>query len=258
MISETIIANKALIGAAAFGVLFVAERLRAASPTSEGWRRLFRNGVLWACLLILSPLIVLPLTAFAAEHALWRRPAAWPYWAALIADMILLDLWSYLLHRSYHEIGAFWRFHRVHHLDNHLDTTSAVRFHPGEVALSALLRIVPITLLAIPFADVVLFEAALLTASIFHHSNLRLPAALEGLLSRIIVTPSIHWVHHHAVRRDTNSNYAAILSAWDPIFGTRSATKRAPGMKIGVEGARDLPIGLLLVAPFKRHERYCR
>jgi len=210
MIGESIVANKALIGAAAFAIMFAVERFRAASAPLGGWRRLLKNGILWAFLLVLSPAIVLPLTAFAAEHALWRRPASWPYLPALIADMILLDFWSYWLHRSYHQVGAFWRLHRVHHLDNHLDTTSAVRFHPGEVALSVLLRMVPITLLAIPFANVVVFEAALLVAAIFHHSNIRLPAGFERPLSRIVVTPSIHWVHHHAIRRDTNSNYAAI------------------------------------------------
>lgn len=250
MIGESIIANKALIAGASFGILFAAERLHAASAPSGGWRRLLTNGALWACLLILSPLIVLPLIAFAAEHALWRRPAGWPHWPALIADIVLLDLWAYWLHRAYHEAPVMRRFHRVHHLDEHLDTTSAVRFHPGEVALSALFRMVPITLLAIPFAHVVLFETALLAASFFHHSNVRLPGAIERFLSRVIVTPSIHWVHHHAVAADTNSNYAAVFSIWDPVFGTRSRTRRTPEMKIGIEGAIDIPLGPLLLAPF--------
>lgn len=251
MLSEAIIANKAWIGAAVFAILFVAERLAAAAATTSGVERLVRNGVLWALLVILSPLIVLPLTAFAAGHPLWTRPAGLAGAPMLIADIILLDLWTYWVHRAYHEVPVMRRFHRIHHLDEHLDTTSAVRFHPGEVAISALLRMIPITLLALPFAHVVVFETALLAASLFHHSNIRLPAAFEQALSRVIVTPSIHWVHHHAIRRDTNSNYAAIFSLWDPIFGTRSPTKRAPDMKIGVEGAMDLPLGGLLIAPFR-------
>jgi sterol desaturase/sphingolipid hydroxylase (fatty acid hydroxylase superfamily) len=251
MIVDTIVANKAWIGLSAFALLFAAERLAPAAPAPADRARLARNGLLWACLLVLSPAIVLPLTAFAAEHPLWRRPAE-PGWLMLIGDFVLLDFWAYWLHRAYHEIPPMKRLHIVHHLDRRLDSTSAVRFHPGEVALSALLRMIPITLLAMPFVHVVLFETALLIASLFHHSNIRLPGRLERALSRLIVTPSIHWVHHHQDPADTNSNYAAIFSLWDPIFRTRSRTRRTPDMEIGVRGLPDLPPLRLLAAPFGR------
>lgn len=252
MLADAVIANKAWIGIGVFAFLFLFERVRAASPAAPNYRRLARNGVLWGALLVLSPLIVLPLTAFAAERPLWRRPDEWPAWASLSSDIILLDLWAYWLHRAYHEVPLLRRFHRIHHLDERLDTTSAVRFHPGEVALSALMRMVPIVLFAVPFAHVVLFETALLAGSFFHHSNVRLAPSFERALSRLIVTPSIHWVHHHAVPADTNSNYAAVFSLWDPLFGTRSKTTRTPGMAIGLQGERDAAIGELLLAPFKR------
>lgn len=252
MLSEAVIANKAWIGLGVFALLFALERVRASSPSTPDMRRLLKNGVLWGLLLIISPLIVLPLTAFAAGHSLWSRPAEWPSLAMFAVDIILLDLWSYWLHRAYHEVPLMRRFHRIHHLDERLDTTSAVRFHPGEVALSALLRMIPITMLAIPFTDVVLFETLLLAESLFHHSNVRLPAAFERALSRVIVTPSIHWVHHHAISADTNSNYAAVFSLWDRVFKTRSPNARTPEMKIGIENAKDAPVLKLLLAPLHR------
>jgi sterol desaturase/sphingolipid hydroxylase (fatty acid hydroxylase superfamily) len=89
-------------------------------------------------------------------------------------------------------------------------------------------------------------------AALFHHSNLRLPAWLEVPLSYVIVTPSIHWVHHHAVRADTDSNYATVLSIWDHIFRSRSATTRNANLKIGVELQVDAPLARLLVRPFYR------
>ncbi len=255
MLSEAIVANKAWIGAGVFAFLFVAERVAAAAPTATGVRRLVRNGALWAILLALSPLIVLPMTAFAAAHPLWTRPEIWPLPATLLVDFVALDCWAYWVHRGYHEIRPMWRLHRVHHIDQHLDSTSAVRFHPGEVALSALLRMAPIVVLAIPFVHVVIFETALLAASLFHHSNWRLPPALERAVSFVIVTPSIHWVHHHAVPEDTNSNYAPILSLWDRLFRTRSPSVRTQDMKIGLAGVEDKsPVGLLL-APFRRMDR---
>lgn len=253
MIGETIIANKTAIGAAAFLILFVLERVFAADAARGGFKRLRRNGVLWLSLMILSPLIVLPLANVAAAHPLWTRPAGLPPAAMLAADILLLDFWAYWVHRAYHEIPLMRRFHRVHHLDQHLDTTSAVRFHPGEVAISACLRVPPIIILAIPFEHVVIFETALLICSLFHHSNLRLPRGFEAALARVIVTPSIHWIHHHAVRADTNANYSAIFSLWDRIFGTRSGAQRRPGMRIGLEGVADKSAVELMLLPFRKN-----
>lgn len=248
--AASIVGLKTVLIGAWFALLFIAERLAPAASPPAGMTRLATNAVLWALLLLVSPLIVLPLTALAADHPLWSRPEALNKWPMLIADLVILDLWAYWLHRAYHEVPLLWRLHAPHHLDEHLDSTTAVRFHFGEVALSALMRMAPIAVLAIPFTYVVVFEAVLLAGSIFHHSNLRLPAAIEGALSRIVVTPSIHWVHHHADWRDTNSNYAAVLSFWDKLFATSSRSRRMSNMKIGIEGLGDRPIFWLLLTPF--------
>ena len=238
------------------------ERLRPAAPshllvrfrrtTLAGWRRLGRNLGLFGLNLLLSPALVLPVTIWADGFALGLRPAFLSGPAGLAADLLLLDLWIYWWHRANHEFPLLWRFHAVHHYDELLDTTSAVRFHFGEVALSALVRAGVIVLFDVPLASVVLFEGLVLVSAIFHHSDARLPAALERALSRVIVTPSIHWVHHHARRADTDSNYGTLFSFWDPLFRSRSATVRAPAMRIGVEGARDRSLPRLLLAPFGR------
>ena len=89
---------------------------------------------------------------------------------------MLLDFWIYWWHRANHELSWLWRFHQVHHLDELLDSSSAVRFHFGEVFLSALARAPVIILLGIPLASVLVFEALILVGAIFHHSDARLPA----------------------------------------------------------------------------------
>jgi sterol desaturase/sphingolipid hydroxylase (fatty acid hydroxylase superfamily) len=255
MTLDILIANKALIGLCVFASLFALERLNAAEPVRANPQRLFRNGALWLLLALLSPLIVLPLSAFVVDRALWRRPADWPALAQLFVDLLLLDCWAYWLHRAYHESPIMRRLHLVHHLDERLDTTSAVRFHPGEVVLSAILRMAPLIFFAIPFVHVVIFETLLLAATFFHHSNVRLPRQFEGLMSAIVVTPSIHWVHHHRTPADTNSNYAAIFSVWDGLFGTHSKTQRYPGMSVGLGDLADKTLPGLLLAPFRPQER---
>ena len=91
----------------------------------------------------LSTLFVLPVTVWAALHAPWSRAdlVGWPdsvqVWAWLPLDILLLEFWIYWWHRANHEWRFLWRFHEVHHRDRHLDATTALRFHFGEVALSA-------------------------------------------------------------------------------------------------------------------------
>jgi sterol desaturase/sphingolipid hydroxylase (fatty acid hydroxylase superfamily) len=119
------------------------------------------------------------------------------------------------------------------------------------VVLSALARVPIVVILGFPLTSILAFEAVLGTAAAFHHSNLKLPRGLERALSRLIITPSIHWVHHRRVQRDTDSNYGTIFSFWDRLFGSRRATVRAPDMEIGVEGHSERSFGRLLLVPFR-------
>lgn len=254
---QELLAWKGIAAGAWLVGLVLLERLlpKAEAPAGDGrfgHRRVLRNGALWLANTILSPLAVVPVSLWAAAHGLGWRPDWWSGWVGLAVDLVLLDGLIYWWHRANHEIPFLWRFHEIHHLDRFLDATSAVRFHFGEVLLSAAARAVIIILLDVPISSVIAFETLLLAATIFHHSNLRLPDGLERALARIVVTPSIHWVHHHRVRRDTDSNYATILSLWDRLFASRSATRRWTTMPIGVEGEDERPIAALFARPFRR------
>lgn len=249
-----LLAYKGLAALLWFTALFVAERAWPAAPlpaivARAPLRRLARNLALAAINFLLSPLVVLPLTAFAAGRALAWRPGWWQGWPGLALDLLLLDLLIYWWHRANHQWTFLWRFHLVHHLDRTLDSTSALRFHFGEVLISAGARAGAILLLGFPFASVLAFETLLLVATVFHHSNLRLPPRLEVVLARVIITPSIHWVHHHRRRIDTDSNYGTVLSFWDRLFRSRSRAQRTPAMEIGVEGADELALPGLLLRP---------
>jgi sterol desaturase/sphingolipid hydroxylase (fatty acid hydroxylase superfamily) len=265
MTIEQLILAKSVLGGGALGLLLVWERLRPAVEgpllvrlghvTRAGLRRLGRNLGLFSINLLLSPLIVLPLTAWAEGMVVGLRPGWWSGPFGLVLDVLLLDLWIYWWHRANHEWPPLWRFHEVHHLDETLDATTALRFHLGEVLLSALARLPVILLLDMPLSSVVVFEGLLLAFTAFHHSDVRLPPGLERRLARVVITPSIHWVHHHKRRADTDSNYGTLFSFWDPLFRTRSATARTPEMPIGVEGKQDRPLWRLLIAPFMPQPR---
>ncbi len=244
---DNIIEYKGWIIAGVFILFFAWEHLRPAiSANNQTWRRIAKNLSFWPLNIGLSLLIILPISYFASQHLLWERSSL------ILLDIIILDLFIYWWHRAMHELSFLWRFHEVHHLDEHLDTTSAVRFHFGEVFFSSLVRAVVIMVFAVPFSSIVIFETLVMSFALFHHSNIKIPELVDNILSKIIVTPNIHWVHHHAVRKDTDSNYGTIFSFWDRVFKTKSATRRFDAMKIGVEGRKDVRFLRLLVKPFLR------
>jgi sterol desaturase/sphingolipid hydroxylase (fatty acid hydroxylase superfamily) len=256
-IVQQMLAYKGVVVGVWIALLFVMERLVPASPgepTGRGrFNRLGRNGGFVVLNMALSVAVVVPISVAAAAHApAWRDGLSWwAGWQGLILDLILLDFLIYWWHRANHVVPFLWRFHEIHHLDEHLDTTSAVRFHFGEVFLSAGARACFILAFDIPLTSILVFEAMVLIAAIFHHSNVKLPSGLERALSTVIITPSLHWVHHHKVRRDTDSTYGTTFSFWDRLFGSTSPTKRWPAMPIGVEGLAERPIQKLLIRPFR-------
>ncbi len=255
MTVEDLLTYKTVAVAAVFAVLFAWERWQpaAAIRTVFDVARLVRNVGLWLVNTGASILIIVPVTAWVANDPLWQRPDWWSGGLGLAIDLVIYDCLIYWWHRLNHRLDVLWRFHHVHHIETTLDTTSAVRFHIGEVLLSATARLGVILALALPLTSVLVAETLVLAAALFHHSNIRIAPAVDRALSWVIVTPGIHWVHHHAEARDLNSNYANVLSVWDRIFGSKSPNPRRLDMPIGVPDRHDQNILRLLAAPFQRN-----
>jgi sterol desaturase/sphingolipid hydroxylase (fatty acid hydroxylase superfamily) len=260
LLQELLAAKGAIVGGWIVLALVI-EQWRPAAPAPIGlagygaawFARWGRNLGFFVLNSALSALFVLPVTAWAALDAPWSRadlvgPAV-PVWVWLPLDIVLLDFWIYWWHRANHEWTFLWRFHEVHHRDRHLDATTALRFHFGEVALAAAVRAVVIMVFAVPLTSVIMFEILVIVATVFHHANWRIPPAIEERLARLIITPSRHWVHHHNVRADTDSTYGTIFSFWDPWLGTTTPTERRILMPLGVEGKEELSMIALIGRP---------
>ncbi|HSA59219.1 MAG TPA: sterol desaturase family protein [bacterium] len=140
-----------------------------------------------------------------------------PPWAETLLALFLFDLWMYLWHRANHRIPFLWRFHRMHHTDDQLDVSSALRFHTGELVLSSLLRLAVVPLLGMSLSQLILYETLLQPIILFHHSNVALPERFDRVLRFLIVTPNMHRVHHSQERFETDSNYSSVFSFWDRL-----------------------------------------
>ncbi|MEJ2388122.1 MAG: sterol desaturase family protein [Chromatiaceae bacterium] len=160
---------------------------------------------------------------------------------SLVLAVVALDFVIWLQHVLAHAVPALWRLHRVHHADLDYDLTTGARFHPLEILLSMLIKSAAVLVIGPPVAAVVIFEVLLNASSMFNHSNVRLPAALDRPLRWVLVTPDMHRVHHSVEHDETNSNFGFNLSLWDRLFGTYRDQPRAghAGMTVGIRDHRD-------------------
>ena len=145
----------------------------------------------------------------------------------------------YLWHRANHKIPLLWRFHRMHHIDRKMDSTTGLRFHPGEFMFSSSLRLIVIPFLGINAMQLFFYEIILQPIIIFHHSNIALPEKFDRLFRVFIVTPNMHRVHHSQEIFETNSNYASIFSFWDRLFITFKKRKNTLTINYGLKKFKD-------------------
>ena len=203
------------------------------------------------------PLLAVGMASYATERG-WGLFNLFeiPTWIAFVLSFLLLDLAIYLQHVTFHAVPILWRLHRVHHSDLEFDVTTGLRFHPIEILISMAFKLVLILVLGAPAIVVLIFEVVLNGSTMFNHSNVRLPFALDRLLRLFVVTPDMHRVHHSVRQSETNSNFGFNLPWWDHVLGTYRAQPKDghEKMKIGIEQfrtTRDLWIDQMLVQPVR-------
>jgi sterol desaturase/sphingolipid hydroxylase (fatty acid hydroxylase superfamily) len=165
-------------------------------------------------LLSATPLVML------AEHYSGRGLLSYianPAWKALLS-FVLLDLLLYCWHRISHSFDSLWMFHKVHHNDPYLNVSTAFRLHIVELLIITVLKSAYIVMLGVDKTMVVANESLLTLFIMFHHSNISFPG--EKRLGQVIIAPYLHRAHHSTERNEHDTNYGAVFSLWDRLFGT--------------------------------------
>lgn len=221
------------------------------------WGMTIANAVLLRVMAIALPLLAVGAAVDASAHG-WGlfNALSLPLWLEVIAAILILDFVIWAQHLITHKVPLLWRLHRVHHADVDMDVTTAIRFHPVEIALSMILKVGVVYLLGPAAIAVILFEIILNGTAMFNHANIRLPLWLDAIVRRVLVTPDMHRVHHSVHRHEHDSNYGFALSIWDQMFGTYIAQPAAghDDMAVGLEWQDDRPtrFGWSLWLPFQR------
>jgi len=233
------------------------------APKGRRWLTNLGISVTAGLVLRLMAALAVPVAAIAAafyaqqNHIGLLNNVAWPEWVKVTIALIVLDLAIWAQHLASHKIPILWRLHKVHHADRDIDVTTAVRFHPVEIALSMVWKIVVVVPLGASPLSVFLFEVILNACALFNHANIALPLWLDRILRLVIITPDMHRVHHSVKRREHDSNYGFNLSLWDRLFRTYTAQPEGGhlGMTIGLtpyQSEDPTRFGWSLLLPFRR------
>ena len=171
----------------------------------------------------------------ATERPLIRLdPPAGPMGEAVrvLLAMFVFDFFSYWWHRAQHASPVLWTMHQFHHDERHMNASTSFRTQWLNLPINQLVIQVPlIWMLGFDAMSPAVF-LALGTVVAFSHSNIR---ANLGPLTRVVVGPAYHRVHHDLERRLCDSNFASIFPFWDVSFGTFNRPLSGPVRPLGVE-----------------------
>ncbi|WP_291785678.1 sterol desaturase family protein [Cecembia sp.] len=181
-----------------------------------------------------------------------------PIWLRLVLGVALIDLMVYWFHRMSHTFPLVWRFHRVHHSDTTMDSSTYFRAHPIEVFLwFGSSTILAAGLFGLDMLTVGLYFLVVTLFQVAEHANFCYPAWLDRTFGLVFTTPNQHKIHHDQDQFYTDSNFADIFILWDRIFGTYKY-KPVAQVKLGLvefEEPKKQTFWYLIRSPFIDIER---
>ena len=226
-----------------FLVCFFLERIcPLRGSRSRSSRRQFDN-YLFLIIGIIITRILPPLAAISAAFFAEKYKIGVLHWTdfpiiySFFLCILLFDLALYLQHIAMHKVPFLWRYHSVHHSDETVDLTTGFRFHPGELLFSLCYKwLVVVSLGASPLI-VIVCEILLSTFSLVTHSNIKLVGIPKKIVSKVFITPELHWLHHSIDSVESNRNFGIIFSFWDKIFHTyqKCSNNKVNSLTFGVE-----------------------
>jgi sterol desaturase/sphingolipid hydroxylase (fatty acid hydroxylase superfamily) len=174
--------------------------------------------------------------------------AALPGWVRLLLGLVIGEFGFYWGHRLTHEIPLLWRFHSIHHSAKEVDFLTNTRAHPVDMVFPRMCGFIPILAFGLSGDSATVTALVLIAGTLwgfFIHANVRWRF---GFLEHIIATPFFHrWHHTNDGLRD--SNYAAMFSFADHLFGTYQSPDHWPS-SYGIDAPTPSSLGGQLLKPF--------
>lgn len=152
---------------------------------------------------------------------------------------------EYFQHYLLHRVPALWAIHRAHHSAEVLNLFTQFRFHPLEVAFSALMvgsagglalgTVAYFSAGGLSQGAIGLWVALEILKNLvqnFRHSHIWI--SYGPLLNRIFISPAMHQIHHSVRPEHLGKNLGQVLTLWDYLFGTLYVPQGKEDLQLGV------------------------
>ena len=163
--------------------------------------------------------------------------------------LVILDFVDYWIHRAQHKWNWWWALHAIHHSQRRMTVWTDNRNHLlDDIIRDAILAVLALFIGVTPsqFIGIVVFTRVWQS---LQHANIGIP--LPGLVSRALVSPGFHRLHHavsighEGVNRGVN--FAVLFPIWDMVFRTADWTadrRLAQHEPLEATGIRDQEQGV--------------
>lgn len=183
-----------------------------------------------------------------AVEAPLSGPLTIGYIPGLIAFM-LGDFGFFLSHYLMHKVPLLWHFHEVHHSAEVLTPVTVHRVHPVEDLVNALVGACIGAIGATVYSSSSSEEVGMMTflgvnillvfyfafAFQLRHSHVWL--SYGKWLSRILVSPAQHQIHHSVDPKHWDKNFGFTFAIWDWAFGSLYVPKSKETLRFGLSYA---------------------
>ena len=206
--------------------------------------------------LIVQALIVLPICLWLYQYRLFTIGVTW---LTVIPIFIAVEFSYYWFHRASHRVNWFWSAHVLHHSDDKMNLSTAMRQSVLYSVTGWWLFFVPLMMLGVHPVWVFFFYALDLIYQFFIHTETvgKFPKWVEYIFD----TPSNHRAHHGANDEYIDQNYGGVIIIFDRWFGTyvEEDTVNNP-VKYGVvgEASHDNIFKLIFDVFYRMWQRFFR
>lgn len=141
-----------------------------------------------------------------------------------VVFILLVDILFYLYHRLQHRWPLLWKVHRLHHSDLDMNITTSFRTNLFDNLIQYFVIITPVYLIMGTNYEAAHYCYYGLSFFLFF-GHLKAQNSW-GVLSKIIVTPEVHRIHHSQDKAYRDKNFAQVFPFLDMLGRTHAARKK--------------------------------
>jgi len=181
-----------------------------------------------------------------------------------LVGFLMADFGFFFAHYLMHKSRVLWHFHEIHHSAEVLTPVTVYRVHPVEEIINGGVAAVVSAVGAATYAAVAGTDVGVITvfgtnvvmfvffvfAFQLRHSHVWL--SYGPFLSRILISPAQHQIHHSLDPRHWDKNYGFVLAIWDLAFRSLYVPRTRERLQFGTgSDPRDFSsVPKLYVLPF--------